>query len=216
MTQRVRRRFIGGILIVALAIVIAGWALPTFAGRAFVEVTARIVPVATNSVNGPSIVLPDGSSVDSWRLQIDIEITNRYPLPVLIEFHGSAFRATLTNPDTRGAAPIWRVSVEDPTLEQADESPSGDLSRVVLISPGTSQVSTGTSGMTLDLAAIAPIAPGRYSLRVTAYGIAGAPQPLAIVAAGAGTGILPVPKRTTFVLGNGRRGPLRAGAEGSS
>ena len=203
MTQRVRRRLAGAILIVALAIVIAGWAIPTFAGRAFIEVTARIVPVATNSVNGPSIVLPDGSSVDSGRLQIDIEITNRYPLPVLIDFHGSAFRATLTNPDNRGASPIWHVSVEDPTLEQADESPSGDLSRVVLISPGTSQVSMGTSGMTFDLAAIAPVAPGRYSLRVTAYGIAGAPQPLAIVADGAGTGILPVPRRTTFVPGNG-------------
>lgn len=203
MTQRFRRRLVGAFLVFALAVVIAGWAIPTFAGRAFVEVTARIVPVATNSVGGPSIVLPDGSSVDSGRLQIDIEITNRYPLPVLIDFHGSAFRATLTNPDTRGAAPIWHVSVEDPTLEQADESPSGDLTRVVLISPGTSTLSTGASGMTLDLAAIAPAAPGRYSLRVTAYGIAGSPQPLAIVAAGAGAGILPVPKRTTFVSGNG-------------
>lgn len=185
MTQRVRRRLVGVILIVALAVVIAVWAIPTFAGRAFVEVTARIVPVATNSVGGPSIVLPDGSSVDSGRLQIDIEITNRYPLPVLIDFHGSAFRAMLTNPDTRGAAPIWHVSVEDPTLEQADESPSGDLTRVALISPGTSNLSTGASGMTLDLAAIPAIAPGRYSLRVTAYGIAGAPQPLAIVSPGA-------------------------------
>jgi hypothetical protein len=202
-TDRARRRVIGGILIVALAIVIAGWAIPTFAGRAFVEVTARIVPVATNSINGPSIVLPDGSSVDSGRLQIDIEITNRYPLPVLIDFHGSAFRATLTNPDTRGAAPIWHASAEDPTIEQTDESPSGDLTRVVLISPGTSRLSTGTEGMTIDLAAIAPVAPGRYSLRVTAYGIAGSPQPLAIVAAGTGTGILPVPKRTTLVPGNG-------------
>jgi hypothetical protein len=200
-TQRFRRRLVGTFLIVALAVVIAGWAIPTFAGRAFVEVTARIVPVATNSVGGPSIVLPDGSSVDSGRLQIDIEITNRYPLPVLIDFHGSAFRATLTNPDTPGAAPIWHMSVEDPTLEQADESPSGDLSRVVLISPGTSRLSTGASGMTLDLAAIAPAAPGRYSLRVTAYGIAGSPQPLAIVAAGAG--ILPVQRRTTFVPWNG-------------
>jgi hypothetical protein len=202
-TDRARRRVIGGILIVALAIVIAGWAIPTFAGRAFVEVTARIVPVATNSINGPSIVLPDGSSVDSGRLQIDIEITNRYPLPVLIDFHGSAFRATLTNPDTRGAAPIWHASAEDPTIEQTDESPSGDLTRVVLISPGTSRLSTGAEGMTIDLAAIAPVAPGRYSLRVTAYGIAGSPQPLAIVAAGTGTGILPVPKRTTLVPGNG-------------
>ena len=203
MTRRVRRRLVGAILVVALAVVLAGWAVPTFAGRAFIEVTARIVPVASNSVSGPTIVLPDGSSVASGRLQIDIEITNRYPLPVLIDFHGSAFRATLTKPDTRGAARIWHVSVEDPTLEQADESPSGDLTRVVLISPGTSHLSTGASGMALDLAAIAPIAPGRYSLRVSAYGIAGSPQPLAIVAAGAGTGILPVPKRTTFVPGNG-------------
>jgi hypothetical protein len=202
-TDRARRRVIGAILIVALAVVIAGWAIPTFAGRAFVEVRARIVPVATNSVSGLSIVLPDGSSVDSGRLQIDIEITNRYPLPVLIEFHGSAFRGTLTNSDSVGAAPIWKVSVADPTLEQADESPSGDLSRVVLISPGTSVLSTGTSGMALDLTTLAAVAPGRYSLRITAYGIAGAPQPLAIVAAGTGTGILPVPKRTTFVPGNG-------------
>jgi hypothetical protein len=200
---------------------IAGWAIPTFAGRAFVEVSARIVPVAAGSVRGPSIVLPDGSTVDSGRLQIDIEIINRYPLPVLIEFHGAAFRATLTNSDSGSAAPVWKVSVEDPTLEQADESPSGDLSRVVLISPGTTEVATGTSGMTLDLAAVAPVAPGRYSLRVTAYGIGGSPQPIAIVGAGAGTP--PVPGSTTLLEGPARTwdvpasgdGHLRAASSGS-
>jgi hypothetical protein len=185
-SRRARRRIVGAFLIATLVVVAGGWAIPTFAGRAFVDVRARIVPIAADPVPGLAIVLPDGSAAASGRLRIDIAITNRYPLPVLIDFRGSAFHATLTRPDSSSRTPVWKTSADDPALEQADESPSGAGSaRVVLLAPGTTLLSLSSSDMTLDLATMAAVDPGTYSLRVSAYGIGSSPQPLGIVASGA-------------------------------
>jgi hypothetical protein len=175
------------VILLGAAVILGAWAIPTFAGRSFVEVTVRIVPIAGAPPAGREIVLPDGSTAPSGRLRVDIEITNRYPLPVTVDFRGSAFGASLVDRTAAGGEPAWRASSEDPLLEQGDESPDGgmggDSARVIRLAPGTTLVTT--DGLTLDLATSAGVASGIYSLEVTAYGIAGSPQPISIVDAAA-------------------------------
>jgi len=60
----------------AIAIVLGAWAIPTFAGRVFIDVNARIVPIGSGPVQGRSVVLPDGSTTDGAYLRVDIEVTN--------------------------------------------------------------------------------------------------------------------------------------------
>jgi hypothetical protein len=168
------------IVVIATAVIVGGWAIPTFAGRSFVEVTGRIVPVAGVPVVGREIVLPDGSAAVSGQVRLDIEITNRYPLPVMVDFRGSAFRARLIDRGATGVEPVWQASAEDPLLEQADESPDGsDSARVIRLPPGTTRLTT--DGLALDLAATGAIAAGIYSLEISAYGVAGSPQSISIV-----------------------------------
>jgi hypothetical protein len=168
------------VIVLGAAVILGAWAIPTFAGRSFVEVTGRMVPIAGAPPAGREIVLPDGSMAPSGRLRLDIEITNRYPLPVTVDFRGSAFGARLVDRSAAGGEPAWQASAEDPLLEQADESPDGgDSARVIRLAPGTTLLTT--DGLTLDLAASAGVASGIYSLEVTAYGIAGSPQPISIV-----------------------------------
>jgi hypothetical protein len=174
------------VILLGAAVILGAWAIPTFAGRSFVEVTGRIVPIA-GAAAGQEIVLPDGSMAPSARVRLDIEITNRYPLPVTVDFRGSAFGARLVDRTATGGEPAWQASAEDPLLEQADESPDGgDSARVIRLAPGTTLLTT--DGLMLDLAASAGVAPGIYSLEVTAYGIAGSPQPISIVDAAAFVG----------------------------
>jgi len=170
----------------AIAIVLGAWAIPTFAGRVFIDVNARIVPIGSGPVQGRSVVLPDGSTTDGAYLRVDIEVTNHYPLPVLIDFHGSAFRAGLIDRAAPGGRPVWQVSADDPLLEQVDESPDGGTSaRVIRLAPGTTAVTQ--DGIALDLSRTTSIGPGIYALQVSAYGIVGAPQLLSILdAVGAG------------------------------
>jgi len=170
----------------AIAIILGAWAIPTFAGRAFIEVNARIVPFGSGPVQGRSVVLPDGSTADGAYLRVDIEVTNHYPLPVLVDFHGSAFQAGLIDRAAPGGRPVWQVSADDPLLEQTDDSPDGGTSaRVIRLAPGTTVVTQ--DGIALDLSATTAVGPGIYALQVSAYGIVGAPQLVSILdAAGAG------------------------------
>lgn len=166
---------------VALLVV---WAVPTFVGGAFVSVRVIVVPM-TGAGSGPGIKLADGSTVISGRVRIDLEITNLYPLPVVVSFQGPAFEAQLRPAGQAAAATVWRTTAEDQQLEQDQDSPDGvSTARVALVDPGTRVVSMTSPDATLDLS-IAPglVAPETYWLATSAFGIMAPAQPLTTVSA---------------------------------
>ena len=171
--------------LIALTTILGVWAIPTFGGRAFVEVRARIVPITIETGRERAVVLPDGTTARSSGLRIDIAVINHYPLPVLIDFRGSAFQAKLLDRSLDGGSPIWLGSGDDGQLEQLDESPDGDSSaRVITLAPGTTSLTTTDAGMTLVFASDQVVAPGIYALQVSAYGVAGSAQVLSIAEGG--------------------------------
>jgi hypothetical protein len=173
------------IVVVGAAIILGAWAIPTFAGRQFVDVTGRIVAVAGESVASRVIVLPDGSVAASGIVRVDIEITNHYPLPVTLDFQGPAFRAALLARGSTGGEAVWQASAGDRLLEQADDSPDGAASpRVIRLLPGPTVLTP--EDLTLDLGAEDAVPAGIYSMQVSAYGVAGSPQLLSIVDGAAG------------------------------
>lgn len=177
-----RRRLVTALGAIALTITIVGWVIPTFAGRAFVEVTAHVAPIAGGPAGGRDVVLPDGAISDAARFRIQITITNRYPLPVLLDFRGPALRASLIGRETPPGQPAWTAQAEDPLLEQADESPDdGGSARVIVIPTGTTSVPATDDGASLTFAPTAEIAPGIYTLHVSAHGVAARPLLLSIV-----------------------------------
>lgn len=185
------RRLVGVVVGLLIAGVMTfGWATPNIAGGAFVSVRSVVVPLAEASAAAAGrsgLGLADGAAAPSGRVRIDIEITNRYPLPVVVTFQGPAFDARLTAPSSAGPASgpsiAWHASADDPELEQDVDSPAGgDASRVVRVQPGTRVVSM-TSTATMDLSELpAGATPGTYSLAVTAYGIAAPEQAVTLVA----------------------------------
>ncbi len=160
-----------GILVVAL------WGLPTFAGPAFVTVEPTIVAVPGPSRSSRAVILPDGTEIHAGRLEIALEITNRYPLPVLIQFHGPAFRARLVDRAMIDGVPVWKATAEDPELERGDDSPDGGSgsARVIRIAPGITRLAAADVGMGLDLTPTLGAHSGIFTVQVVAYGIAGAP-----------------------------------------
>lgn len=180
-----RRRVIALLAVAAGALVLlVVWAVPTFVGGAFVSVRAIVVPV-TGTGSGSSIKLVDGSTVTSGRVRIDLQITNLYPLPVVVSFQGPAFEAELrpAGQVTATTATAWRFTAEDQQLEQDQDSPDGVSSaRVALVEPGTRTVSMTSPEATLDLS-LAPgvVTPESYWLATSAYGIAAPAQPLETV-----------------------------------
>lgn len=185
--MRLVPRIVG--LLVA-GVVIVGWATPNIAGDAFVSVRAVVVPLpgaSAAAAGGSGLGLADGAAAPSDRVRIDIEITNRYPLPVVVTFQGPAFDARLWPPSSTGLASApsvaWHASADDPELEQDVDSPAGgDANRVVRVQPGTRVVSM-TSAATVDLSDLpAGATPGTYSLAVSAYGIAAPEQAVTVVA----------------------------------
>jgi hypothetical protein len=175
-----RRRLIALVAFAAAGVVLSVvWAVPTFAGAAFVSVRTIVVPLPGTG-SGPRLLLANGAIVDTGRVRIDLEVTNRYPLPVVVGFLGSAFEAQLRPAGEPTAATVWRATADDQQLEQDEDSPDGSTTtRVVLLEPGTRTISMSTSGATLDLSAAPGVtAPGAYSLAASAYGIGAPDQPL--------------------------------------
>ena len=175
-----RRRLVAVIAVATAAVVLSVvWAVPTFAGAAFVSVRTIVVPLPGTG-SGPGILLADGSTADTGRVRIDLEVTNRYPLPVVVDFLGSAFEARLRPAGQPATSTIWRATADDRQLEQEEDSPDAVTStRVVLLEPGTRIVSMTASGATLDLStASGVVAPASYSLAASAYGIVAPDQPL--------------------------------------
>jgi hypothetical protein len=181
-----RRRAIALLAVAAAAVVLlVVWAVPTFVGGAFVSVRAILVPVSGTG-SGSGIKLVDGSTVTSGRVRIDLQITNLYPLPVLVSFQGPAFEAQLRPAGQAAAATAaaaWRATAEDQQLEQDQDSPDGVASaRVALVEPGTRTMSMTSPEATLDLS-LAPgvVTPQSYWLATSAYGIAAPAEPLVTV-----------------------------------
>jgi hypothetical protein len=181
MTSRTRRFALASLAVVALTVGLVGWAVPTFAGRLFVEIAPHVVPLGGGSASNKAVILADGTSASASRLGIGLDVTNHYPWPVLIGFHGASFQASLYRRDEGASGPVWLATAEDPEIEQSDESPDGASSaRVISIPPGTTTFLSAVDGMTLDPSSIG-VDPGIYHFRVAAFGIEGPTQLLSIV-----------------------------------
>ena len=185
---RLPRPLLAALALVGAVVVSLAWAVPNIAGAAFVSVRAVVVPIdgAAASSPGPRIRLADGS-VRAGGVRIDLELTNRYPMPVVVAFRGPAFDAWLQAPGGGAAgAAAWQSAVDDPRLEQDVDSPGGSSStRVVVIQPGSHVVSMTPDGATLDPSASPALtAPATYRLGVSAYGIAAPEQAITILPPG--------------------------------
>jgi hypothetical protein len=173
-------------VLIALAVAIAVvatlvWAVPSFGARLFVDVATRVSPAADGVASGRSVVLADGSVASSARLRIEVTITNHYPIPVVVEFRGSAIHAQLVARDRPGERPVWRSAGDDPSLESGDDSPDAGTSRVVVVQPGTTMLPSAAAEMVLDASTAATIPAGIYSLQVSAFGVNATPALLSIV-----------------------------------
>lgn len=180
MTARRRRVLIA----LALAVAVVGtlvWAVPSFGARLFVEVAARVTPVPGSTATDRSVVLADGSVASSSRLRIEVAVTNHYPIPVVVEFGGSAIHVQLVARDRPGDPPVWRSAGDDPSLETGDDSPDGGSSRVVVVQPGTTTFPSAAAEMILDATSAATIPAGIYALHVSAFGVDASPALLSIV-----------------------------------
>ena len=180
-----RRRALVGLALVVAVVASVLWAIPSFAGRVFVDVAARVGPVtgAAAGATGRSVVLPDGSVSASPRLRVEVAVTNRYPMPVVLEFRGSAIHAQLVARDGPAGLAPWRASGDDPSLETGDDSPDAGSARVVVVQPGTTTLPSSEAEITLD-AGSTDIAAGIYALHVSAFGLDASPALISIVDGG--------------------------------
>jgi hypothetical protein len=180
---RSRRRALIVLGVGALIVVVLGWAIPSLGGRLLVDAAARISPVPGDAPTpARSVVLPDGSASTATRLQIQVALTNHYPLPVVVAFHASAIHATLTSRDRPAETPVWRDAADDPSLESGDDSPDAGSARVVVLQPGTTILPAAQAAeLILDAGTATKIASGIYVLRVSAFGIEATPVLLSIV-----------------------------------
>jgi hypothetical protein len=179
---RARRRALVALAIGAAIVIALAWAVPSAAGRFFVDVAARVAPAAGSpTTTDRSIVLPDGSASTATELRIEVQVTNHYPLPVVVEFRGSAIHASLVARDRPGAQPVWHNSTDDPTLESGDDSPDNATSRVAVLQPGVTVLPSDAARLILDVGSTAAVPAGIYALQVSAFGIAGSPVLVSIV-----------------------------------
>ena len=176
-----RRASLAVVAVAAGSGLLLGWALPSAAGRLFVEVQSHVEPVGGPASGGRSVILPDGTSAAPDRLRVVAVITNRYPLPVTLVFRGSAIEATLVHRGTTGGDAVWRTSADDPALESGDDSPDPGPDRVVVIQPGTTILPSDPGALVVERPAIDALEPGIYTLRVSAFGIAAGPTLISVI-----------------------------------
>lgn len=172
-------------ILVAVAVaVVAVVLLPNVAGSAFVEVRAVARPAETSSSRAATVVVGDGPATRAGRLELEAQVSNRYPLPVVVGFRGPAFRAVIYSRPPDGVLErVWEASLDDAVLEEGSESPAGDSgSRAAAIDPGstTRPVATGQTAFRWRTHSGAALAPGFYFLRVWAYGIPSGLTPIAL------------------------------------
>jgi hypothetical protein len=168
---RRRRAALALVAVLVGAVVVVGWALPNAAGRLFVSVATRI-DVVGGTTGEKELVLPDGTKAPPGEIRIVAVITNHYPLPVVVEFRGSAIEASLVDRDVSKPTPLWRGSASDPAIESGDDSPDPGPGRVVVLQPGTTLFPTTPDvSVAVDAGTVAELEPGIYGLRVSAYGV---------------------------------------------
>lgn len=180
MTRR-RRGALALVALVAGLLLLVVWGLPNVAGRRFVSVTTRVAVVG-GTQGDKELILPDGSKAPPGELRIVAEITNHYPLPVVVAFRGSAIEASLVDRNVSKPPPIWRGSASDPAIESGDDSPDPGPGRVVVIQPGTTLFpATPEAALVVDAAKVAELEPGIYGLRVSAYGVSASPALISVI-----------------------------------
>jgi hypothetical protein len=171
---------VGGVLAGAF---VAVWALPNMAGPAFLSVRALVATQA--SASGPTITIAGLAPVRASALNVGVEVTNAYPLGVVVGVDGVAFQAVVYRREANGRlSRAWQASLDDPALEEGSDSPvgGGSASAAAVVPSGASRhdLSGSTSGFSLLDAAGKPLAAGVYYLRVWAYGIASSLVPIAV------------------------------------
>jgi hypothetical protein len=151
----------------------AVWAIPNVAGAAFVEV--RAIVVAHPAAGGHSVTIGNDAPVNADSLSVSVEVTNRYPLTVVLSAGQTAFQATGYRRDASGKlVQVWRAVADDPALEEGSDSPVGGGQDAAAVAPGSTRhvVADGSNAFRLADAFGSPLPAGLYYVRVWAYGIA--------------------------------------------
>jgi hypothetical protein len=169
------RKLLLGALAASLAIFAFGWALPNVAGSMFVSVRAVVTPIAADT--GPTVIVSSGDAIQARALSLDVEVTNGYPLGVVLGTDPIAYVGAIYAHDSGGQlSRVWRSGLGDPAIEEGSDSPvgGGTAGGAIVVPPGSTrhQVAGGASAFSLTDAAGAPLPAGVYYVRVWAYGIA--------------------------------------------
>ncbi len=200
MTGRNGRRIALAVM-VATAVAAFGvfWAVPNMAGTAFVHVRAiaevRNDGAATAGTGGTSttgagaalssVIIGGSPAVRAAALVVAVEVSNSYPLSVVLGTGPVPFQAAVYRRGSDGKLTrIWQASGYDPTLEEGSDSPMGGSARdgAAVITPGTTRhsITSATAPFSLTDSTGAPLPAGVYYLRVWAYGIGSPLLPLAL------------------------------------
>lgn len=169
--------------VIAIAGFVAVWALPNIGGPFFVRVSALVAPRA--AANGPTLIVADSAPTRASALDIGVEVTNDYPLSVVLGTGRVAFQAAVYRRGAGGQlVRVWETNVDDPILEEGSDSPvgGGSAGGAAVVPTGTSRhdLTGATAGFSLVDSSGAPLAAGVYYLRVWAYGIASKLVPLSL------------------------------------
>jgi hypothetical protein len=173
---------------------VAGWALPNIAGPAFVQVRA-VATVRTGTGDGPTVAIGGQTTMRSGALNVTVELTNLYPLAVVLGASPTAFKAAIYRHDgTTQWTLVWHQGAADPIVEEGSDSPvgGGSAGGAASVPSGITrhQIANGSTAFPLVDARGLSISPGVYYLRVWGYGIG---SPLVSVAIGGATDASGIP-----------------------
>jgi len=182
------RLLVGALIGALLVVFVAGWALPNIAGPAFVQVRA-IATARTGSGDGATVAIGGQTTTHSGALNVTVELTNLYPLAVVLGASPTAFKAAVYRHDGAGLwTLVWHQGAADPIVEEGSDSPvgGGSAGGAASVPSGITrhQIATGSTAFPLVDARGLSISPGVYYLRVWGYGIG---SPLVALAIGGAT-----------------------------
>lgn len=159
------------------------WALPNVAGAAFVQVKA--IATASPAQNGAVVAIGASAPVRAGSIDVAVEVTNGYPLSVVLGTGRTAFQAAVYRRNSGGRLTrVWQAAVNDPTLEEGSNSPMGGApgGGAAVVPPGATRhaLTDATTSFRLTDTSGAPLAAGVYYLRVWAYGLASPLVPISL------------------------------------
>ncbi len=169
--------------LVAVGAFVGVWVLPNVAGPIFLQVRALAAPRL--STTGPTISIEGGAPVHASALDVGVEVTNRYPLSVVVGTGAIAYKAAVYRHDAGGQVTrVWQSGVGDPALEEGSNSPAGggSASGAAVVTAGTSRhdITGSATPFALTDSSGQPLPAGVYYLQVWAYGIGSGPVPISI------------------------------------